>query len=85
VVGLVRSKTNKTNIEMVGVIVLIVASTALLSWRWVRGIDYMMENHPDYKGEDLFDENLHSDNDVTKTAGRDGWDDNKVHTDGDIW
>ena len=23
---------------------------------WVRGIDYMQENHPDYKGLDLFDE-----------------------------
>ena len=41
---------------MVLVILLIVASTALLSWRWVKGIDYMKENHPDYKGEDLFDE-----------------------------
>ena len=66
-------------------IVLIVASTALLSWRWVRGIDYMMEYHPDYKGEDLFDEDLHSDNDVTKTAGRDGWDDNSIHAEGDMW
>ena len=23
---------------------------------WVRGIDYMKENHPDYWGKDLFDE-----------------------------
>ena len=23
---------------------------------WVRGIDYMKKNHPDYKGEDLLDE-----------------------------
>ena len=23
---------------------------------WVMGIDYMQENHPDYKGLDLFDE-----------------------------
>ena len=22
----------------------------------IRGIDYMEKNHPDYKGEDLFDE-----------------------------
>ena len=21
---------------------------------WVKGIDYMKENHPDYKGKDLF-------------------------------
>jgi hypothetical protein len=27
-----------------------------LAWKWVMGIDYMQENHPDYKGEDLFDE-----------------------------
>jgi hypothetical protein len=23
---------------------------------WVKGIDYMQKNHPDYKGYDLFDE-----------------------------
>jgi hypothetical protein len=23
-------------------------------WLWVKGIDYMQENHPDYKGDDLF-------------------------------
>lgn len=69
---------------MVGVIIFVVASTALLSWSWVRGIDYMKENHPDYKGEDLFDEDLFDDSDVTKTAGRDGWDDNMVHTEGDF-
>ena len=38
---------------MVLVILLIVASTVLISWRWVKGIDYMIENHPDYKGEDF--------------------------------
>lgn len=25
---------------------------------WVNGIDYMHKNHPNYKGEDLFDEDL---------------------------
>ena len=29
---------------------------AFISWRWVVGIDYMMKNHPDYKGDDLFGE-----------------------------
>jgi len=48
---------------------------------WVRGIDHMKENHPDYKGEDFLD---WGDDDVTKTAGRDGWDDNIVHTEGDF-
>ena len=27
-----------------------------ISWIWVRKIDHMQDNHPDYKGEDLFDE-----------------------------
>ena len=27
-----------------------------ISYLWVRGIDYMKKNHPDYKGEDLFNE-----------------------------
>jgi len=64
---------------MVGIIIFVVAATALLSWSWVRGIDYMKKNHPDYKGEDLF-----GDDDVTKMAGRDGWDDNTVHSEGDF-
>ena len=29
---------------------------SLLAWRWVKGMEYMNKNHPDYKGEDLFDE-----------------------------
>ena len=70
---------------MIGVIIFIVISTALLSallsWSWVRGIDYMKENHPDYKGEDFLD---WGDDDVTKMAGRDGWDDNTVHSEGDF-
>lgn len=27
-----------------------------LAYNYVRGIDYMQEHHPDYKGEDLFDD-----------------------------
>jgi hypothetical protein len=67
---------------MVGVIIFCVASIALLSWAWVKGIDYMKENHPNYKGEDFLN---WRENDVTKTAGRDGWDDNTVHTEDSIW
>jgi len=33
-----------------------VVLAAIVAIFWVRGIDYMKENHPDYKGEDLFDE-----------------------------
>lgn len=32
-------------------------------WRWVVGIDYMMKNHPDYKGDDLFGEFTDEDKD----------------------
>lgn len=28
----------------------------LVIFLWVEGIDYMKKNHPDYKGEDLLDE-----------------------------
>jgi len=27
---------------------------AVLVWLWINGFDYMVKNHPDYKGEDLF-------------------------------
>jgi hypothetical protein len=35
---------------------IILLITTPLSILWVRGIDYMKKNHPDYRGEDLFDE-----------------------------
>lgn len=27
--------------------------SAVIAFFWVRGIDYMKKNHPDYKGEDF--------------------------------
>ena len=62
-----------------GLVLFIVLLAGGIAWIWVRGIDNMQKNHPDYKGEDFL--NWDSD-DVTKTAGRDGWDDNLVHTEG---
>ena len=62
---------------MWGVIIFMVLGTALISWSWVRGIDYMKENHPDCGKDDC----------VTKTAGRDhwdDWDDNTAHTEGEF-
>ena len=44
---------------MVGLIIGIggtIILAVIVAISWVRGIDYMKENHPDYKGEDLFDE-----------------------------
>ena len=57
---------------MLGFIVLILAIAASLTWLWAGGIDYMRENHPDYKGEDFL--GLDED-EVNKKAGRDWWDD----------
>jgi hypothetical protein len=67
---------------MLGVVLFMVIGTAFLSWSWVSGIDYMKENHPDYKGEDFLD--WEDDECVTKTAGRDAWDDNNIHSEGDF-
>lgn len=44
-------------------------------WAWVNGIDRMMREHPDYKGEDLLDEYP-----PKKEDKKSEWDDNKQHT-----
>jgi hypothetical protein len=41
---------------MVGLIILTVALLGSLIWLWAGGIGYMAKNHPDYKGEDFFNE-----------------------------
>jgi hypothetical protein len=47
---------------MVAILIILLIS-GLIAWRWAVGIDYMHENHPDYKGEDLFGEDKQQDND----------------------
>ena len=42
-----------TAIAIILIILIIIVPLAVL---WVRGIDYMSNNHPDYKGNDLFGE-----------------------------
>ena len=42
--------------EIVLGIGIIITITSIIAWRMVKGLDYMQKNHPDYKGEDLFDE-----------------------------
>jgi hypothetical protein len=64
------------------VVLFMVIATGFLSWSWVKGIDYMKENHPDYKGEDFLD--CGEEDCVTKMAGRDGWDDSSIHSEGDF-
>lgn len=58
----------------------ILVVTAIISWSWVRGIDYMKKNHPDYKGEDFLD----WEHEINSKTGRDYWDDNLVHTENEI-
>jgi hypothetical protein len=41
-------------IEQLIVFALVCVLLTPIMWLWVRGIDYMQENHPDYKGDDLF-------------------------------
>lgn len=38
------------------VILIILLIAAVIAIMWVSGIDYMQKNHPDYKGEDFFNE-----------------------------
>jgi hypothetical protein len=38
------------------VAIIIISFSALVSFFWVRGIDHMQKNHPDYTGDDLFGE-----------------------------
>jgi hypothetical protein len=45
------------------VYVLMFFVVAIISYLWVRGINYMKENHPDYKGDDLFGEFNENDKD----------------------
>lgn len=37
-------------------IVISISLAAIVALLMVRGLSYMEKNHPDYKGEDLFDE-----------------------------
>lgn len=41
-------------IEQLVVFGIVCVLLAPLMWLWVKGIDYMQENHPDYTGDDLF-------------------------------
>ena len=53
-------------------IMLFIAVISVISivWVWVSGIDYMRENHPDYKGEDFLNwDGENNDWDNTHTEG----------------
>ena len=46
-----------------GVMIIVIA---YISWKWVEGIDYMQENHPDYKGDDFLNWGKDEDNEEDK-------------------
>ena len=64
---------------MIYLIIFIVLSLTLISWAWVKGIDYMQENHPDYKGEDFLN---WGEEEIKQSSEHSEWDDNQVHTEG---
>lgn len=46
--------------------IIIFSFSALISFFWVRGIDYMQKNHPDYKGDDFLNWGGDKDNEEDK-------------------
>ena len=48
------------------VAIIIFSFSALVSFFWVRGIDHMQKNHPDYKGDDFLNWGNDEDNDTDK-------------------
>jgi nitric oxide reductase large subunit len=62
---------------LVVVFIVMIVFVGLISWGYGRWIDYMKENHPDYKGDDF----------LSTSAGRDLWDEydeDTVHTEGEF-
>lgn len=45
-----------TSVEILIAIFFVLLTPIVISLIWVKGIDYMQKNYPDYKGYDLFDE-----------------------------
>ena len=46
------------------VFLLMFVVVAIISYLWVIGIDYMKENHPDYKGDDFLNLDEDDKNDI---------------------
>jgi len=48
----------KEQLAVIGIIILVLAPIA---WAWASGFEKMNREHPDYKGEDLFSEDIWKD------------------------
>ena len=57
---------------MVTVFITMFVLVCIISWAWVKGIDNMKKNHPDYKGEEF----------LNWDRKNDDWD--KTHTEEDL-
>lgn len=55
------------------VVLFILFGIGLITWVMTKSVDYLMDDEIDVDG-----------NDFLTSAGRDGWDDNSVHSEGDF-
>lgn len=58
---------------MFAVVLFIVFGIGLITWVMTKSVDYLMDDEIDV-----------DENDFLTSAGRDGWDDNSVHSEGDF-
>jgi len=72
--------------EYIVSIFIVILVSSVIGFFWVRGINFMHKNYPNYKGEDFLNwDGKNPDWDkVSHSAGRDGWDDNQIHSEGDF-
>lgn len=42
------------------VVLLVIIVAGLVVWKWVNGIDYMIDNHSDYDGDDFLNWDRHT-------------------------
>ena len=62
--NLIIKKTN--NMQYLPIFGIMFIVVGFISWRWVVGIDYMKENHPDSKGDDFLNWGKGEENDDDK-------------------
>ena len=56
---------------MITVFIVMFVFVAIISYAWVKGIDNMKENHPDYKGEEFLNWDRENDDwDKNHTEGK---------------
>jgi len=51
---------------MIVIALIVLPALACLGWMWIKGIDYMKKNHPDYKGDDWLNWDNDSENENDK-------------------